>query len=345
MRGSNEQKSKAVGCIITLPKDYLKLNFGMTDGEYIAIERYIESGCSRKPKSQDFISAKEKISHYSFNESERRLIIEFLSSAFRQWQKNAGIRDEDVLFVIIQFDETFPHLHAMALPTVEKEALNPETGNMETKITFSTGKFNNHTTHYFDTLHENIIRGMMREDGIDGSGLLNGATKGKGCSPADFDHEQREAYAETAYMNLVLKNRRNDLQNEVDALVQEKTDLVAEVKTLKHTVSEQHKTLHKLRSAIKEAAAELKDIRSTLADLFSNGIKAIKRAFLKGNKKKTEEIMNSSIESLITIQNDVDRHLAEFSDLLDDDITEELTDPIPSFELDHDTDLGNDDYE
>ena len=345
MRGSNEQKSKAVGCIITLPKDYLKFNFGMTDGEYIAIERYIESGCSRKPKSQDFISAIEKISHYSFNESERRLIIEFLSSAFRQWQKNAGIRDEDVLFVIIQFDETFPHLHAMALPTVEKEVLNPETGKTETKITFSTGKYNNHTTHYFDHLHENIIRGMMIEDGIDGSGLLNGATKGKGCTAADFNHKQREAYAETAYMNIALKNRRNDLQNEVDALVQEKTDLVAEVKTLKHTVSEQHKTLHKLRSAIKEAAAELKDIRSTLADLFSNGIKAIKRAFLKGNKKKAEEIMNSSIESLITIQNDVDRHLAEFSDLLDDDITEELTDPIPSFELDHDTDLGNDDYE
>nr|MCR5734397.1 plasmid recombination protein [Lachnospiraceae bacterium] len=302
MNGSNAQKSKAVGCIITLPREYLQINYGLTDREYIAVERYVESGCRKKPKSKDFNSAMEKISHYSLNESERQLIIKFLMSALRQWQKNAGIRDEDMLFAKIHFDETFPHLHAMGLPTVEKEVLNPETGKLEKKITFSTGKYNNHTTHYFDHLHENIIRGMMIEDGIDGSGLLNGATKGKGCTAADFNHEQREAYAETAYMNIALKNRRNDLQNEVDALVQEKTDLVAEVKTLKHTVSEQHKTLYKLRSAIKEAAAELKDIRSTIGDLINNGIRAIKRAFLKGNKKKAGELMDTATESLLTIQ-------------------------------------------
>ena len=232
MHGDKKQLSKAVGCIITLPRDYLKLKYNLTDEEYIAIERYVESGSHKKPKSKAFMSAMEKISQYSFNENELRLIIEFLSSAFRQWQKNAGIRDEDILFAKIHFDETWPHIHIMALPTVEKEVINIETGEAETMITYSTSKFNNAQTHYFDRLHENIIRGMLIEDGIDASGLLNGATKGKGYTPADFNHNQREEGVEIASVNRTMADRRKKLTEDNDELEAKKTELSTDISRL-----------------------------------------------------------------------------------------------------------------
>jgi hypothetical protein len=102
-------------------------------------------------------------------------------AALKAWQKVAGIRDQDIIFTAVHMDESYPHLHVTALPTVEKE--NGE-------ITYSTSKYNNRLTHYYDKLHTNVINEMAKQN-IDSSGLLNGKTQGKGYKPADFTHEQR----------------------------------------------------------------------------------------------------------------------------------------------------------
>ena len=184
MNGEEKQLSKAIGCIITLPRDYMDIDFGLTAEEYEAVEKFMERdhGTKNQPKSEAYKSAMEKVAHHMWTEEEQTKITEFFQAALKSWQKVATVRDEDMLYAVVHFDESFPHLHIMALPTVEKE--NGE-------ITFSTSKYSNRSTHYYDRLHQAVIDGM-KEYGIDGSGLLNGATKGKGFVPADMNHSLRE---------------------------------------------------------------------------------------------------------------------------------------------------------
>lgn len=216
MKGDDKQKSKAVGAIISLPRDYLKIDYGLTDEEYIAIAQQIESGKKDESKSQHYINAIKKMTQYNYNEDELELIKEFFDAALTQWQKNAGIRDEDMLYAVVHLDESWPHLHICALPTVAKEVVNKETGEKEVKYTYSTEKFNNHRTHYFDTMHTNIIEGMWEEHGIDASGLINGRTKDKAFTPGELSRRQREEGVELVRINHVLSKRNHDIENKIN---------------------------------------------------------------------------------------------------------------------------------
>lgn len=181
MNGSNEQKSKAVCCVITLPKTYLCIDYGLTDAEYKSVEVFVESGKKEEPDSLEYKTAIEKIRDHRFTEDEKHKIKEFFMAALKAWQKVAGIRDQDILFACVHQDESYPHLHISAMPAIEVNG----------KITYSTSKYNNYLTHYFDKLHTNVIEEMAKQSNIDASGLLNGATKGKGFKPADFSRELR----------------------------------------------------------------------------------------------------------------------------------------------------------
>lgn len=205
MKGSNEQKSKAVCCVITLPKTYLCIDYGLTDTEYKAVETFVESGKKEEPNSSEYRSAIEKMWNHKFTEEEKQKIKEFFKAALKAWQKVAGIRDKDLLYTNVHMDELYPHLHIAALPTVEKE--NGE-------ITYSTSKYNNCLTHYFDKLHTNIIEEMAKQNNIDVSGLLNGATKGKGFKPANFSHEQRVEGARLATETSILRLSRKNTEHQ-----------------------------------------------------------------------------------------------------------------------------------
>lgn len=123
----------------------------------------------------------DKMKNHKFTEEEKHKIKEFFMAALKAWQKVAGIRDQDLLYSVVHLDESYPHLHISALPTIEVKG----------EITYSTSKYNNYLTHYFDKLHTNVIEEMAKQNNIDASGLLNGATKGKGFKPADFSHKLR----------------------------------------------------------------------------------------------------------------------------------------------------------
>ncbi len=195
MHGKEKHLSKAVGCIITLPKTYLQIDYGLTEQEYAAVSHYVENAKNNEPDSLYYKSAMEKISKHKFTPEEKKKIDEFFMTAFLAWKNVADIRDQDVLFAAVHWDESYPHVHIMALPTIEKE---------NEQISYSTSKYNNITTHYFDKLHENLIIEMAKQ-GIIASDIINRATKDANFKPSDFTREQREEGVRIATQNAILK--------------------------------------------------------------------------------------------------------------------------------------------
>lgn len=207
MNGQEKQLSKAVGVIITLPRNYLTVDYDLTEEEYAAIAHKVERGDKKDVESAYYKSAMNKHQEHKYSEEEKKEIRKFFETAFKAWLKVAGIREQDVLYAVVHMDETFPHLHIMALPTYVKE--NGE-------ITFSTDKYNNRRTHYYDTFHTDMIREMARY-GIDASGLLNGATEGRGFRPADFSREQREEGVRQALELSILKHQKEEVLQATEA--------------------------------------------------------------------------------------------------------------------------------
>jgi len=74
MNGQEEQRSKAVGCIITLPRNYLRIDYGLTDAEYNAIARSVENGKREKKPSTEYLSAMKKIKEHEFTPQENEKI-------------------------------------------------------------------------------------------------------------------------------------------------------------------------------------------------------------------------------------------------------------------------------
>jgi hypothetical protein len=226
MNGSEDEKSKAVGCIITLPKTYLLIDYGFTEQEYAAVTHNVERGEKDEPESKYYRSAIEKICCHEFSEEEKIEIKKFFTAAFIAWKKVAGVRNKDILFAVVHMDESYPHLHIMALPTYEKNG----------KITYSVSKYNNQVTHYFDTLHTRVIQ-EMKDLGVDASGLLNGSTKGKGFEPGDFTREQRAEGVRIANETAILR------LSKINAEHQEKIATENLLETRAHVEDERDKLL------------------------------------------------------------------------------------------------------
>ncbi len=218
MHGAEEQRSKAIGCIITLPRDYLDIDYGLTDKEYAAIENHIENsdqnhGANKiAPTSEEYNSAIDKIRNHEWSKDEVAKINTFFEAALKSWQKIATIRNEDMLYAIVHYDESWPHLHIAALPTIVKE---------DGSITYSTSKYSNRTTHYYDTLHRKMINEMKEYD-INASGLLNGKTMAQEFLPADKNYEERDLNANLVAANIAAKlNLKKSRRKEIE--VRERT--------------------------------------------------------------------------------------------------------------------------
>ncbi len=262
MNGQEKQLSKAVGLIVSLPRTYLTIDYGLTEAEYAAIAHKIERDGKEEPNSYYYKSAMKKIQDYRYSEEEKKMIREFFEAAFESWLIVAGIRCQDVLFAVVHMDESFPHLHIMALPTFIKE--NGE-------VTFSADKYNYKRTHYYDTLHTKMIQEMAQR-GIDASGLVNGVTKGKGFRPADFSKEQREEGVRQA-RELSILNRQKEavLQaveaTEVDLMIQQNAcmGMTESVELLEEQRLEAKNNQEKLLSENETLANEIESKKSELA--------------------------------------------------------------------------------
>ncbi len=233
MNGDKKQQSKVVGCVITLPREeYEKLGIkvDLTDEEWATLTKHIESGSKREPKSKEYKQAIAKLKNVDFTPEQREYIENYLTAAFRSWQKNAGIKDEDVLFAVLHYDETTPHLHTMAFPSAERKTKDKNTGKEITKKTFSTDRFTNWKTGYMNTMHQNVIKLMEEDFKIDGSNLLNGATKKENAklySPAQLTKEQREESVDLALISREAERRAKEAETKRTA-EEEKFEILTE---------------------------------------------------------------------------------------------------------------------
>lgn len=260
MNGQEDQLSKAIGCIATLPKDYLAIDYGLTEKEYLAVAHHIENEETNEPNSLYYHSAMEKVRNYRYTAEEKEKMKVFFAAFLKAWMKVADIRTEDLLFAVVHLDETFPHIHVMALPTIQ----DPETG----KVTFSTSKYNNRVTHYYDTLHTRVIQEMAVLD-IDGSGLLNGATKERSFNPADFNRDEREKGTKINIENIILQKRNEMLKEakeyaEADFLWAESQmdDKEAELSEIEEKKQETSDDVSILSSVVKSARQEVDFLRA-----------------------------------------------------------------------------------
>lgn len=204
MQGEEKSLSKCACMLGTLPRDYLQIDYGITDAEYVAVVKHIEN--DGKTESPEYKSAMSKIKDYRYSEEEKAKIKEFFIVFFEAWKKISGIRDEDILYCICHMDETFPHIHLAAFPTMERE---------DGSITYSVAKFSNFGYDYRSELHSRMIEEMGNR-GIDAKGLLNGATtKGKKFKPADFNRQNREEAVKLACENMILNQLKEKTRDKL----------------------------------------------------------------------------------------------------------------------------------
>ena len=225
MNGPENQLSKAEGCIITLPRNYIPKNIGITEKEYEEINKYLssyEDGCydSLISQSKDLQNAIAKFNEKKeFTPKEHQRIKAFFSAAHNSFLKVTNTRPEDVLYSIVHLDETFPHLHIMVLPG----CISRDTG----KFTYSMSKFDKKN---FDMrqFHQNMITSMKADYEIDASGLLNGSTAKKMFLPSDLSKHEREQSVVITNMYEALNTRSAELEKKEHELQSKEQSLKEE---------------------------------------------------------------------------------------------------------------------
>lgn len=135
-----KKNAVATSIVLTLPKDYIKnKDLGITNEEYIALEKFYETDDGKKDTeykytNQDRIlveSAKDKLMKITYTDEERKKIIKFFEASIISLEKIIGINDSDILYSIIHFDESFPHMHMAFLPMQYGEELSQMVHNIE----------------------------------------------------------------------------------------------------------------------------------------------------------------------------------------------------------------------
>ena len=232
MTGDPEQQSKCEGCIITLPRNYISKEIDLSEEEYEAINKtlasYEDNRCEGDVSlSKDLESALEKLDKIKdFDLDEEQKIKKFFTAAFYAFLTVTKTRPEDVLYAIVHMDESFPHLHIMALPG----CISRDTG----KFTYSMSKFDRKN---FDMgqFHQQMIAEMWQKYSIDASGLLNGASQQKQFLPADLSKQERAQSVLLTNMQAVLENKNKELEC-ANQLLEES---IAANKALQENLSEQ----------------------------------------------------------------------------------------------------------
>lgn len=247
---SGQRESNAVGVVATLPRDNPWLvRAELTDEEYEylrdkMIEKLHDSTSHTRDEALEK-SIREKLTRIRPTEEEMEQINAFLLAVMDAWLEVCRIRQEDVLFYALHWDESFPHVHAMALPTVErtyeediysKRAKKDGTHTLlhkagETAITYSVSRFyadayygEDEKRHYpfMESYHQKVIECLQNNPELSdeirqtAGKLLNGATKQRAFIPRDYNREQRDESVFLAEANRILqaKNAEKDKQIE-----------------------------------------------------------------------------------------------------------------------------------
>lgn len=246
---SGQRASNAIGVVATLPRDnpWLK-RAELTDEEYEylrdkMIEKPHDATSHRRDETLEQ-SVRKKLTRVRPTEEEMGQVNAFLLATKDAWLEVCNIRQEDVLFYSIHWDESFPHVHCLALPTVEKtyeadvhskrvkkdgtHTLLHRAG--ETSISYSVSRFyegacydENGKRHYpfMESYHQSVIERMQNNPELSdeirqtADKLLNGTTKKHGpFSPRDYNREQRDKSVFLSEANRVLQAKNEQLTSD-----------------------------------------------------------------------------------------------------------------------------------
>ena len=235
MNGNEKELSKAIGFITTLPKDYIQgVIPDISDAEYEYLTNKLEAEAMHRPFTIDEVyeqSLHHKFSKHEWTSEELEKAKEFLLASKDCVLDEMGIRKEDVLFYSLHVDESFPHIHVLALCTQEKtyehdvySKKKKKDGTYtllhkkgEKEISYSVSKFyeKNKDGEYafFKDFHQNVVDRMSKK-GFDASGLIQGVTNGKCFSPSQMNHEQREESVKQSMQILALQKKLKQLEDE-----------------------------------------------------------------------------------------------------------------------------------
>ena len=243
MTGTDKELSKAIGFIVTLPKDYLQgIIPDLSDAEYEYLVSKLEAEQLHQPFKTDEVYENcldYKFRKHEWTEEEMGKAKDFLLAAKDSVLDEMGIREQDVLFWSIHFDESFPHIHCMALPTCEKtyeediyskkqkkdgsHTLLHKKG--ETEVTYSISQYYSERTKdgeyaFFKDFHENIVKRMAKK-GYAAEGLVNGVTSGRCFDPQQMSYSQREQSVRQAMEILALQKKLKELEATQSAMQEE----------------------------------------------------------------------------------------------------------------------------
>lgn len=289
---NGDKKSQAIGLIATLPKHnpwvrHTKLT--EEEFEYMRdhmIEVSHEKNVKNKKDEELEKRILEKLSKVEWTKEAKEEVDRFLLGVKDAWLEECGIREEDVLFWCIHWDESYPHIHVMALPTVEKTyerdvyskhknapKLLHQKG--EKSISYSLNRF--YEGRYLDeagkarypfmeSYHQNVIERMKRNGKLsmearETAGMLvTGETKGKGFLPKDFDRETRTKHVVAQRKVQCMEERLNDQRDE---FVEREAEYKKQIEKLEADKSAMQEEFVEKQSSMQQRLDELREQRDT----------------------------------------------------------------------------------
>lgn len=270
MNGNEKELSKAIGFITTLPKDYIQgVIPDISDAEYEYLTNKLEAEAMHRPFTIDEVyeqSLHHKFSKHEWTSEELEKAKEFLLASKDCVLDEMGIRKEDVLFYSLHVDESFPHIHVLALCTQEKtyehdvySKKKKKDGTYtllhkkgETEISYSVSQYYEKNMEgeytFFKDFHQNVVDRMATK-GFDASGLIQGVTSGKGFTPAQMNHEQREESVKQSMKILALQKKLKQLE-------EKKTQAEAKASTIENKLEVTTKQLELVQEELTIAISE-----------------------------------------------------------------------------------------
>lgn len=295
---SGQRASNAIGVVATLPRDNLWLKRAeLTDEEY----EYLRDKIIEKPHDSTFhrrdevleMSVREKFTRVRPTGEEMERSNAFLLAVKDAWLDVCNIRPEDVLFFAIHWDESFPHVHVLALPTVEKtyeadvysKRTKKDGTHMllhkagEISISYSVSRFyenayydENGKRHYpfMESYHQDVIDRMQNNPELSdeirqtADKLLNGATQQRVFTPRDFNREQREESVFFAEASRILDAKNAEKDKEIDKKNKKIEQLTSDAKAMQEEFDEKKAFLQKRLDDAQNEAKTAEEMAETL---------------------------------------------------------------------------------
>lgn len=304
---TGQRMSTAIGLVATLPRDnpwIKRMELTEEEFEYMRdkmIEMPHDATSHRRDEAIEK-TIREKLTRVRPTEKEMEQANAFLLAVKDAWLEVCHIRPEDVLFFSIHWDETFPHIHCLALPAVAKvynediysrrikkdgtRTLIHTAGDID--ITYSVSRFyedayydDSGRRHYpfMESYHQEVIKCLQENPKLSDEihqtacGLLNGATKRQApFSPRDYSREQRDESVFLTEANRILQAENARLTSDAKKMQEEFDEKQASLQSRLDAAKRE------VLAVKKEAKDLVKDAEAIVEELQAREIHLIREA-------------------------------------------------------------------